>query len=72
MPDKSAYKDRNWLKCYKAFKQFISEYHTVPEYKDEYNGAAIGYWYFKVVKAYHKGELSPKRTEMLLSLGVEL
>lgn len=72
VPDKSAYKDRNWLKCYKAFKQFFSEYHTVPEYKDEYNGAAIGYWYFKAVKAYHKGELSPKRAEMLLSLGVDL
>lgn len=26
VPDKSAYKYRNWLKCYKAFKQYISEF----------------------------------------------
>lgn len=70
--DKNEYISRNWLKCFKAFKQYYSEYHMLPAAETEYQGAAIGYWYSRVIMAYQAGKLSLKRVDMLRSAGLDL
>ncbi len=66
--DKQDIASRNWLKCYYAFREYYSLFHTLPSEKEMYNGASIGCWYFNALKAYEQGELKPKRMEMMREL----
>lgn len=62
--------EKYWMKCFELLKKYYAEFHTVPVRRDIYEGVYLGFWYFRLLKDYHNGELSDKKIEMIKSIGI--